>query len=327
LGSITDGLSTIDLSSASDSISLRMLKHFLPADFYRQLVKYRSPSVDIKGLGTTELHMVSTMGNGYTFPLQTILFSCIVAACLRFRDITGSNTGSWNSWGVFGDDIICPRLITSDVLFVLNYMGFKVNSDKTFVEGPFRESCGSDFFLGSDIRGVYVKRLTTPESRYSVINLLTRFSTKTGISLVNTVRSLLQTVDFLPVPPWEDFSSGVHVPFDRTYIKERDKNTQAYVYRLRVPHVPQIRISEEGIRTPKGSKKRIYNPNGLLISFLQGSIHSASIGVRVDSVRYRTKRRVTSSWNVAWTSEPESQDYGLDWGRWNTVVNSILEKE
>jgi hypothetical protein len=309
-------------------MSLGMLKYILPADFYNLLVKYRSPVVEIDKVGTVALNMVSTMGNGFTFPLQTILFSAVVVSCMKATGIRGWNTSSANSWGVFGDDIICPKSCTPEVIDTLTLLGFKVNDDKSFVEGPFRESCGSDFFLGSDIRGVYVKRLDTPESRYSVINLLTRFSTKTGISLCDTIRSLLKTVEFLPVPPWEDMSSGVHVPLRSVRkLLLRDKNLQSYLYRARVPRGTYLRFGDASVHVPYRTKKRIFNPEGLLISFLQGSIHSSKIGVRVDSVPYRTKRRVAPSWDVAWTSEPESQDYGLDWGRWNSVVDYILEIE
>jgi len=233
LGSITDGLSTIDLSSASDSISLKMLRYLLPSDFLNHLIKYRSPSTSVNGRDTFDLHMISTMGNGYTFPLQTMIFASVVVACMRFRGIPYDKSSSDTSWGVYGDDIICPRSCTADVIGTLRILGFSVNHDKTFVEGPFRESCGSDFFMGSDIRGIYIKCLDTEASRYSAINQLIRFSTKTGIFFHETIRTLLKTVRFRPVPRWEDVSSGIHCPqsFEAVRKLKRDSSIFGKFYK------------------------------------------------------------------------------------------------
>ncbi len=343
LGSITDGLATLDLSSASDSISLHMLLYLLPKKFLYFLERYRSKGVDVKGRGTVELNMVSTMGNGYTFPLQTIIFSAVVTACMAFRGIpvgTGSSMGSlqwppkntWSAraselWSVFCDDIIFPSACAEDVVRTLNFLGFNVNRDKSFVKGPFRESCGSDFFNGSDIRGVYVKTLKTPETRYSVINMLTRFSTKTGIDLSRTIRLLINSVDQLFVPPWEDFSSGIHVPYSLAKSLPIDKDTQSRIYFARIPVGKKIFVKNGRVVVPRRCKPLIYNPPGLLVSFLQGSVKSEMIGVRYDPVSYRTKRRIAPSWDVAGLSKHESQDYGLDWGRFQTVLESILERE
>jgi len=56
LGSITDGLSTIDLSSASDSISIKMCQWALPPDMFRQLLFARTPVVEVQGLGAVQLN-------------------------------------------------------------------------------------------------------------------------------------------------------------------------------------------------------------------------------------------------------------------------------
>lgn len=297
-GSLDDDISTIDLSSASDSISLKMLKWLLPESFYKQLVKYRSSSTEIKGRGTVPLYMVSTMGNGYTFPLQTMIFACVVVAAFRFRGIPDSVGGTRWTWGINGDDIACPSLITKDVIDLLNILGFRVNDDKTFVEGPFRESCGHDYHLGYNVRGVYVKTLKTPASRYSVINLLRQFSTRTGICLDKTVNALLNSVKFLPVPPWENMDSGIHSTLHeaRPYLIW-DKDCQAFQYTCLVSIPRVVRFKEGRVVVPRSCKQLIYNPSGLLISFLQRSINGGCAGVREDFVRYSTKRRITSFWD------------------------------
>lgn len=319
-GSIGQGFVTIDLSSASDSMSLKMLEYFLPSTLLGLLKNLRSKKTLIPGLGYTSLDMVSSMGNGFTFPLQTIFFASIVVASARARGLTlryprGNDFGSF---GVFGDDIICSDLIVRDVLRLLHLTGFKINDDKTFVEGPFRESCGSDFYNGVNIRGVYVKRLQTPQDHVSVINQLNLFSTRTGIKLPKTVQYLLGNTKFIPVPRWDNDDSGVKVPFSMISKKlRRDKNL-TLLYRRYEPIGKRLRINESAIITPRGAKPRIYNPSGLYMSFLQRSVNSCSIGVRHDLVRYKSVLGVAPSWDFTPTTHPI--DGWFNWQRWDTAV-------
>lgn len=150
LGSIDGSFATIDLSSASDSMSMRMLEEVLPPDFFWWLCQFRSPSAQLPDGSRVELKMISTMGNGFTFPLQTILFSCIVSAAARANAVKlwwprGDDLGNV---GVFGDDIIIPTgvhyssradgnicevyndKLLRDVLRLLELLGFKINVER-----------------------------------------------------------------------------------------------------------------------------------------------------------------------------------------------------
>lgn len=345
LGSITNGLSTIDLSSASDSISLNMLRWILPASFLRMLEFSRCASSEVPNSGTVNLNMVSTMGNGYTFPLQTILFSAVVAACLSIRGIPWQRTPSFSSsdgwirrvvrsagsdelWGVFGDDIIVPQSCTEDVINTLNILGFTINRDKTFVEGPFRESCGHDFYRGVMIRGIYVKSLDTLQDCASVLNQLTRFCSRTPIRLPKTIQSLRDLYPGMPmVPRWEDMSSGFHVPL--YYARQHgaailNKRQNWFRYQYYAPKLRSYRVHDGYVSSPKGCKSLIYNPDGLMVSYVQGSIRGSSLGVRDDLVKWSLKRRVTSAWDDTINClRPESNDLDVDWERWNTVIDEI----
>lgn len=323
LGSITDGLVTLDLSSASDSISLSMVRSLFPADFVRWLEMMRCREVQIPGTGTQELFMLSSMGNGYTFPLETMIFACVVSACANFRGIPLGNAGQGNVWGVFGDDIICPEKISQDVIELLALLGFSVNTDKSFVKGPFRESCGADFYLGTDIRGVYLKDLSTVPSRFSAINQLLRFQTRTGIWFRRTIELIRHGLPNFFVPPWANRDSGIHVPLSIAK-PVRDLQTQSYVFTCLEPKLPRIRVLEDRLVVPRSQKRRIFNLSGLLISFLQGSVNSCSIGFRVESISYRRRRRVAPYWVPYVIPDRDRDDYGLDWGRWESVVESYF---
>lgn len=318
LGSLGWGQVTIDLSSASDSISLKMLEAVLPRGIYKILCRVRSPHTSYDG-NQHELYMVSTMGNGFTFPLQTALFSCVVRAAARINDynIVDPRGDHCGNWGVFGDDIICNRKIAGDVLRLLDILGFTVNPDKTFVEGPFRESCGADFFKGIDIRGVYVKRLTTVQDRYAVINQLNLFSTRTGINLPTAVQYLSKTVRWLPVPPACDDSSGIKVPESLVHNLPLSISTHSRLYVYYEAIGVKIRIMDSVIKVPSGSKKLDYNPSGLWISFLWRLVNASSIGVRHDPVRWRRKRVCTPYWDYKPTIH---RLRWFNWQRWETAV-------
>lgn len=325
LGSITDGLATLDLSGASDSISLRMLRELFPADFVRWLEAYRCVETQVPKLGTVELHMVSSMGNGYTFPLQTLIFSSVVVACARLAGIPLGKSKSGNLWGVFGDDIICPGEISRDVIYLLTLLGFTVNDDKSFVEGPFRESCGSDFYLGTDIRGVYLKTLKTQNARYAAINQLLRFETRHGIALGKLIGRIAQECKYLPVPPWANIDSGIQVPLSMSF-RNKDQDTQSHFFYALEPCLPRIFVDEDTIVVPRSQKRRVYNPSGLMISFLQGAVNACSIGFRTETVKYKRKRRIAPNWELYENPGRDRQDYGLDWGRWNSVVESYSKE-
>lgn len=331
-GSLDDGpdsFVTIDLSSASDSMSLRMLSDVLPRDVLAWLNLLRSPFCDLPNGERIRLEMISTMGNGFTFPLQTILFASVVIAAARFRNhrLRYPYGGTLGTFGVNGDDIICEKSISRYVLRLLNILGFKVNSDKTFVEGPFRESCGHDYYRGHMVRGVYVKDLSSPASRYALINALNLWSSRVGIELPNTVGLLLRSVRYLPVPLWENADAGIRVPWHIAISQtRRHKGYQATLYECLVPRRSVIWISDGRVHVPRGSKSRIYNPSGLLISVLNGSIRSGTIGVRHDSSRYQTKRRIAPSWCYSETSSDVASEERTEVWEYFAVRNLGLEK-
>lgn len=321
LGSLYDRFVTIDLESASDSISMPMLREFLPSWFYDLLVELRSPVTKDAGV-VRELHMISTMGNGYTFSLQTMLFACVVEAAFRMAGVKiryprGVEHGNF---GVNGDDIICPTEVSRYVLRLLDLLGFTVNYSKSFFEGPFRESCGGDYYNGRNIRGVYVKRLDSKHDFFVAINQLNRWSSRTGIVLKRTILWLSAMTEQTYVPRYEDDAAGIKVPY--SLLKERwyCRDTGSLLYRPYVAVTQRIRIGENKILTRRGQRSRIYNPSGLLISFLQQSINSCCISYRQKPVQYKRKLRVAPYWDAM--PEVTSIADAFSWTRWETAVHA-----
>lgn len=293
LGSLDGHLSTIDLSSASDSVSLKMLSEFFPKSWVDIMKQLRSRTVRLPDGRSEELFMVSSMGNAFTFPLETIIFRAVLSAAARVNGLPVDR----GTLGVFGDDIICPSFLTSKVLRLLKLLGFSVNIDKTFVEGPFRESCGHDYFNGHDVRGVYIRKLSTQQDRYVAINLLNAWSAKSNIPLPNAVQYLMSTVTRNYIPPAESFDAGILVPESFLIRKVFDANG-SILYRPFRPRPTVLRINSVTHRVSGFKSKSLsWNPFGLLESFLRGYVRDSVIPVRSDWVTYSSKRNVTPNWD------------------------------
>lgn len=149
-GSIGNALATLDLSSASDSVTTVLVAEMLPVCWHTLLDSVRSP-VTIMDNGEEHVNeMFSSMGNGFTFELESLLFYVITRATTYFEGIKGIVS-------IYGDDIICPTPVVRELTWVLKYLGFTVNLEKSFYEGPFRESCGGHYWDGYDITPFYLK--------------------------------------------------------------------------------------------------------------------------------------------------------------------------
>jgi hypothetical protein len=323
-GSLDESFSTIDLSSASDSISIRLCKLVLPDWVFDILNKLRTPFTCLSSSDEPiRLHMISTMGNGFTFPLQTILFACLIRAAYTVAGIT-TRDGTQNNYACFGDDLVVRKETFRYVDRLLNLLGFSVNPSKTFFEGPFRESCGSDWFLGQPVRPVSIKRLDKPQDYFVAINLFNEWSTRTGIPLNGTIKFLY---DRLPprkklqfVPYDENNDAGIRIPLSllKDFKIRYDRNS-SILYRVERANPVRIIFEPEKIRFPRGCKELILNPSGLMMSLLSGELDNGSISIRHDRLFYRTKSRCTPFWDYI-PKGSSSNGWLVPWQRWETAV-------
>jgi len=152
-------LATIDLSAASDSIAWSTVLSLLPPNWFELLDLCRSTHSLVDGQ-VIELEKFSSMGNGYTFELESLIFASLAFSIVP-RD-------QWDDVSIYGDDIIVPADYAVDLIEALNYFGFRVNESKSFLAGSFFESCGTDWFKGFDVRPFYLKKGTDKPAPYSV---------------------------------------------------------------------------------------------------------------------------------------------------------------
>lgn len=190
--SVDGSFATLDLSNASDTVSKHLVRVLLGHPVYlkdepmllsdrrrhyhdpHRLQKWLSRLESLRTVRTRVygkwhlLEKFSGMGNGYTFELETIVFAAISSVCLKLKGHAGE---LGKDLFVFGDDIIVPTDATDLVIKALMFCGFEINKEKSFTSGPFRESCGGDYFLGRPVRGFYLKRgLNAPDDYFNLHN-------------------------------------------------------------------------------------------------------------------------------------------------------------
>lgn len=211
LASLWGKLCTIDLSSASDLISIELIQLLWPTVWYQWFMTTRSSECEVKQNTWLKLNMMSTMGNGFTFPMMTMTLLALLFGYMRSRGDLKNNRVDYTRIGVYGDDIICPVEYYDGFVELLHKMGLKVNVQKSYATGPFRESCGGDYHHGLEITPFYIEAINTDSEVYVAINKLLLWSSFHEVSLPRTLiflRSLLKSKVHL-VPEWEDPSSGI----------------------------------------------------------------------------------------------------------------------
>lgn len=182
LASQSCDLVTVDLSSASDRLTCWAVE---------RLFRANKPLLDAMHATRTRwlrntisqppehllLKKFSAMGSALTFPVQTIFFLCCVLAVMPGTTLSEKVRLNKSRVRVFGDDIIMPKTGYDDLKLLLQYLGLKINEDKTFVNGEFRESCGLDAFRGYDVTPVKPKSLRsdTPTARQSLLDVANNF--------------------------------------------------------------------------------------------------------------------------------------------------------
>lgn len=163
---------TFDLKEASDRVLYRLaLDIFKYAPHLHWfLTKCRSTHTIVRkalpsrrGCSTTkyveqriQLHKLAGMGSGLTFPLMALIIH--LACCTRISRRTGIPYKQvMPRVYVYGDDLIFPREWRSYVEEGLTLANLRVNTQKSFSRGFFRESCGADYYFGTDVTPVRLK--------------------------------------------------------------------------------------------------------------------------------------------------------------------------
>jgi len=182
LGSDTQDLATLDLSEASDRVSVEVVSAVFRSQpqLLAALLASRSQRALVPGHGIITVAKFSSMGSATCFPVESIVFAAIAVNAVRkslrvplsaFRGKTYGRRSSDRSRrlkrlnrviaeqvSVFGDDIIVPTEFVHTILTDLACFSARPNGRKSFWTGRFRESCGGDYYAGEDVTITRLRR-------------------------------------------------------------------------------------------------------------------------------------------------------------------------
>lgn len=184
VGSRTGKYATIDLASASDTISSEVVRELLPLPWLTIFESLRSPAYLLDG-EWHDYQKWSSMGNGYTFELESLLFWALCSSV--HEDVS-----------IYGDDLVVPTESFETIRAVLGIAGFSLNPEKSFYQGPFRESCGFDTFLGEKVTPIYWK------------DQLSELGTLRLVNQISVLASRCVTVVPQMVPDWDPIGCKIY---------------------------------------------------------------------------------------------------------------------
>lgn len=218
---------TVDLSAASDRLSLRVVESLFRNNYsvlealHASRTRYVRQDLDKTLPNILKIKKFSMMGSACTFPIETFVFLGIALSCVLYaRGLKPSLRNIESLWGevrVFGDDIIIPEDAGEQLVSLLGYLDFEVNEAKTHRNGRFRESCGLEAYDGVDVTPAYVLRVpqvTKPESIVSCVESSNNFHLKGWWHAADAIRSTVTGVPVMPVFVnsgsfgWKSFCKG-----------------------------------------------------------------------------------------------------------------------
>lgn len=200
-------IATIDLKSASQMIARRAVQAVWPEQWLSVMDDLREEYTKLPDGSLNYNQHYSAMGNGFTFEMESILFYSLAKAAML-------NAGlNWKYLSIFGDDIIVDKECAPTVIKALEEFGFIPNVDKTYLDGPFKESCGVDTLRGRNIRPIFLRNLTNGkryEVLYTLANNIARMAVNSGDGLcldARFYRAWVRVVREIP-KHWRHYSNG-----------------------------------------------------------------------------------------------------------------------
>jgi hypothetical protein len=153
-----DGLTaTLDLSEASDRVSNQLIRRMTRKwpHLHDAIQSCRSRKADVPGYGVQRLAKFASMGSALCFPMEAMVFTTLIFLGIQNElrtPITRKDIDSLSSSvRVYGDDLIVPTRHVRTIVQTLEHFGARVGLDKSFWTGRFRESCGKEYFNGTDV--------------------------------------------------------------------------------------------------------------------------------------------------------------------------------
>lgn len=290
--SVTKEYATLDLKDASDRLSWALIAQIFPSTITRMLAATRSTHSELPDGRVVKLKKFAPMGSATTFPIQSIAFFSICVGAIAQR-----SNEDWASCArhvyVYGDDIIVPVKYADSCIAALEIFGLKVNRDKSFIHGPFRESCGRNA-LGGIVTTPIRLRSQFPIKRSQTDQIVSLIETsnllfykgfwRSSDYIVQRVESIIGLLPCVPYQSgclgvteysnrfwtrkdedpiinaeWADTKDGVDTIFAQIKQPERSRRVGSVTWnkKLQAPQIRVNRVSLEG-KTVTKPVTRIY---------------------------------------------------------------------
>ena len=167
-GSLSNLIASVDLSSASDSIASAVVEELIPRRWFSVMDSCRSHYGSQSGQAV-KWNKFSSMGNGFTFQLESLIFYAVAFCCTEYLNQDVSLVSA------YGDDVLLPSVCFDLFQEMMDFYGFRVNGKKSHIDSPFRESCGAHYYLGVDVKPIYLKdKVESVLSIYRLANAIRR---------------------------------------------------------------------------------------------------------------------------------------------------------
>jgi len=274
IASYDGNMATLDLAEASDRVSLALVQYLFSEPWVEALEASRSEETTLPSGEVLKLNKFAPMGSSCCFPVEAIVFWAIAVASIQIHveeciqndisDDTLSGVRLTRNWRypryqtdselpdvfVYGDDIIVDARWARLVMDGLEAYGLKVNRTKSYVSGPFRESCGGDFYLGTEVTPVRVRKALASSacSQVTDATLCNTFIAKFGYEDARSIVSLIDSLYPLPLPrslrSLPGCVNSTAASNDVFYQRRWNKDLQRYEHRIPSPYTKSLDIGD-----------------------------------------------------------------------------------
>lgn len=157
-------MATLDLSAASDRVPLSLALRMFDAvpDYQGAIRACRSKTAELPSGQVIGLKKFASMGSALCFPIEAMYFYtlCVMAQLEKHYlpvDIVSIRKVAKDIY-VYGDDIVVPTDTVDCTIAMMQKYYCKINTNKSFWIGKFRESCGMDAYDGVEVTPTYIRR-------------------------------------------------------------------------------------------------------------------------------------------------------------------------
>lgn len=246
-------LVTIDLSNASDHISVSAAEFMFDRDTFRQAMDIRTDTYSVRDtVGRTE--SFALMGNGFCFPSLSILVWCLgVTACCHaegrlakdFLHIgEAERFANIRKISCFGDDLILPAYGAPFFRVLATQLGLKINEAKCGFN-DFRETCGIYRFRDRNpFRCHYLKSVVDTSSE-GILGLCTLQNQLFLSGHQKVAQGLAELIDVPSICSHHyrgDQSGGFKLTAQCKCVTRWDKRLQRLKFQVYAPHIQEREV-------------------------------------------------------------------------------------